>query len=40
MVQDPALPRSLGRAARTAAEPLTWEKIIGDFEAVLADVAH
>lgn len=40
MVQDPALPRRLGRAARTAAEPLTWEKIVGDFEAVLADVAH
>ena len=40
MAQDPGLARSLGAAARKVAEPLTWDKIVGDFEAVLADVAH
>lgn len=40
MAQDMALVRTLGAAARLAAAPLTWEKIVGDFEAVLADVAH
>jgi glycosyltransferase involved in cell wall biosynthesis len=40
MAQDVDLARSLGAAARKAAEPLTWDKIVGDFEAVLADVAH
>jgi len=40
MAQDLDLARSLGAAARKAAEPLTWDKIVGDFEAVLADVAH
>jgi glycosyltransferase involved in cell wall biosynthesis len=40
MAQDMPLARSLGAAARKVAEPLTWDKIVGDFEAVLADVAH
>jgi glycosyltransferase involved in cell wall biosynthesis len=40
MAQDMQLARSLGAAARRVAEPLTWDKIVGDFEAVLADVAH
>jgi glycosyltransferase involved in cell wall biosynthesis len=31
--------RALGRAARRAGEDLTWERIVRDFEAVLADVA-
>lgn len=39
-VKDPAMARGLGRAARSAARPLTWERIVGDFEQVLADVAH
>jgi glycosyltransferase involved in cell wall biosynthesis len=39
-VGDMALARSLGRAARSAARSLTWERIVGDFEQVLADVAH
>ncbi|HEX5093740.1 MAG TPA: glycosyltransferase family 1 protein [Burkholderiales bacterium] len=34
---DPALVRSLGRAARLAAEPVSWERITRDFEAVLAE---
>ncbi len=33
------LARDLGRAARAAAESLTWERIVGDFEAALGDVA-
>jgi glycosyltransferase involved in cell wall biosynthesis len=40
MVQDMRLARSLGRAARSAAESLTWERIVLDFEQVLADVAR
>jgi glycosyltransferase involved in cell wall biosynthesis len=39
MAREPALARALGAAARLAAEPLTWERIVGDFEQVLADVA-
>jgi glycosyltransferase involved in cell wall biosynthesis len=39
-VGDMALARGLGRAARSAARSLTWERIVGDFEQVLADVAH
>lgn len=31
--------RTLGRAARAAGESLTWQRIVRDFEAVLADVA-
>ena len=33
------LARRLGRAARAAAEDITWERIVRDFEAVLTDVA-
>jgi len=40
MVQDMDLARSLGAAARSAAESLTWDRIVLDFEHVLADVAH
>ncbi|HEX6319036.1 MAG TPA: glycosyltransferase family 1 protein [Burkholderiales bacterium] len=40
MVREPGLARRLGAAARLAAEPLTWERIVDDFAAVLADVAH
>jgi glycosyltransferase involved in cell wall biosynthesis len=36
---DLPLARRLGRAARAIAEEITWERIVGDFEAVLADVA-
>ena len=40
MAREPQLAKRLGAAARTAAEPITWDRIVGDFEAVLADVAH
>jgi len=36
---DLPLARRLGRAARAVAEKVTWERIVGDFEAVLADAA-
>jgi glycosyltransferase involved in cell wall biosynthesis len=36
---DLPLARRLGRAARAAAEDITWERIVRDFEAVLTDVA-
>jgi glycosyltransferase involved in cell wall biosynthesis len=36
---EPRLARRLGAAARAAAESLTWERIVGDFESVLVDVA-
>jgi glycosyltransferase involved in cell wall biosynthesis len=39
LARDPGLALSLGRAARQAAEQLTWERIVADFEAVLLDVA-
>ncbi len=39
MAQEPQLARRLGAAARQAAAPLTWERIVDDFAAVLADVA-
>jgi glycosyltransferase involved in cell wall biosynthesis len=39
LARDPALVRTLGRAARVAAEPVSWERITGDFEAVLAEIA-
>jgi glycosyltransferase involved in cell wall biosynthesis len=39
LARDPELVRSLGRAARAAAEPISWERITRDFEAVLAEVA-
>jgi glycosyltransferase involved in cell wall biosynthesis len=40
MVRERGLARRLGAAARLAAEPLTWERIVDDFAAVLADAAH
>ena len=40
MVQDMGFARSLGAAARSAAQSLTWDRIVLDFEHVLADVAH
>ena len=36
---DLPLARRLGRAARAVAADITWERIVRDFEAVLADVA-
>ena len=39
LAREPQLARTLGRAARTTAEHLTWERIVADFEAVLLDVA-
>ena len=40
LARDLPLARRLGQAARAAAEAITWERIAGDFEAVLLDVAH
>ncbi len=40
MAREPLLPRELGAAARAAAGRLTWERVVDDFESVLADVAH
>jgi glycosyltransferase involved in cell wall biosynthesis len=40
LARDLPRARRLGRAARAAAEPVTWDRIAGDFEAVLLDVAH
>jgi glycosyltransferase involved in cell wall biosynthesis len=37
LAREPALVRALGRAARAAAEPVSWERITLDFEAVLRD---
>jgi glycosyltransferase involved in cell wall biosynthesis len=39
LARDPALVRALGRAARSAAEPVSWERITLDFEAVLRETA-
>jgi glycosyltransferase involved in cell wall biosynthesis len=39
LARSPELARGLGLAARARAEHLTWERIVGDFEAVLLDVA-
>jgi glycosyltransferase involved in cell wall biosynthesis len=39
LARDPALARSLGKEARKAAQNLTWERIVQDFEAVLLDLA-
>jgi glycosyltransferase involved in cell wall biosynthesis len=39
LARDPALGRALGRAARSAAEPVSWERITLDFEAVLRETA-
>ena len=40
MVQDMGFARSLGQAARSVAQFLTWDRVVLDFEQVLADVAH
>jgi len=40
LVRDLPRARRLGALAREAAESLTWERIVGDFAAVLTDVAH
>ena len=40
MARDLGMARRLGAAARAAAAPITWDRIAGDFEAVLLDVAH
>jgi glycosyltransferase involved in cell wall biosynthesis len=40
LARDLPMVRRLGRSARAAAEPITWDRIAGDFEAVLLDVAH
>jgi glycosyltransferase involved in cell wall biosynthesis len=39
LARDPDLAARLGRAARTVAEKLTWERIVRDFESVLLDLA-
>jgi len=39
LATDAALRRRLAAAARLAAERLTWERVVGAFESVLADVA-
>src|SRR5262245_3152702 len=39
LAREPALAPSLGKEARKAAEHLTWERIVQDFEAVLVDLA-
>jgi len=39
LAREPALARELGSAARVAAEPVSWERITVDFEAVLRDTA-
>jgi glycosyltransferase involved in cell wall biosynthesis len=39
LAREPALARRLGAAARTAAEPVSWERITLDFEAVLREVS-
>jgi glycosyltransferase involved in cell wall biosynthesis len=38
MVREPGLSRRLGAQAREAAESLTWERIVGDFEGALLRV--
>jgi len=39
LVHEPQLARELGRAARAAAAPVSWERITVDFEAVLQETA-
>jgi glycosyltransferase involved in cell wall biosynthesis len=39
LAADRALSRDLGAAARRIAGSITWERVLDDFEAVLADVA-
>ena len=40
LAREPALARELGRAARAAAEPVSWERITADFEVVLLDTVQ
>lgn len=40
LARDPHLARELGRAARRAAAPFSWERIAADFEAVLFETAR
>jgi glycosyltransferase involved in cell wall biosynthesis len=40
LAREPQFARELGRAARTAAEPVSWERITADFEAVLHETAR
>ena len=39
LAREPSVARRLGQEARKAAETLTWERIVADFEAVLLDLA-
>ena len=39
LARDLPLARRLGRAARAAGQDLTWDRVAGDFERVLKDVA-
>lgn len=39
LARDPTLVTALGGAARIAAEKLSWDRAIGEFESVLRDVA-
>jgi len=39
LAREPALVPALGRAARAAAEPVSWNRITRDFEAVLRETA-
>ena len=40
LARDLPLARRLGAAARRAREPLTWDRIVGDFEAVLCAMSR
>jgi len=40
LAREPGLARELGCAARAAAEPISWERITADFEAVLLDTVQ
>jgi glycosyltransferase involved in cell wall biosynthesis len=39
LAREPALARRLGASARAAAEHLTWERVVGEFEVALQDAA-
>lgn len=39
LAREPGLARALGAASRAAAEEVTWERIVDDFERALVDVA-
>jgi len=40
MARDLGMARRLGAAARAAAAPITWDRIAGDFEAVLLELSR